>query len=345
MPLPPLSPTLQSTHALLSQLLPRLALRKPHIPFWHLATHRLPTLALYRRLLRFAPSPVLAQWVRYRWREERRGTSPQGTRERLREWERCARVFERAAMGGDTKLVERYERLVVARKNRVEGEWIQSLELKRMHDIVNRPRLTGSLVLPSPANKPFPRLKPQPPGLSGMIRWRIKARERRMGADALYRVWMGWVGDEVRAEKMLGLREGVWVGHEKEWLDPMRGHLKSIDRSFEADVARQLTPPDPATLERIKQARRDRISRLSYLRQRELRGEITVRSMRRMSQGPPGPVLQRMGEKARLRDRAVRGPGWGGWVGELKRARGTRERGRWSEERLARERRKRGLLP
>ncbi|KZO97071.1 hypothetical protein CALVIDRAFT_597797 [Calocera viscosa TUFC12733] len=342
MPLPALSPSLQTQHHLLSSLLRPLRRTRPHVPFWKLAAHRQPTLSLYRDLWRFAPSTLVRDWVRYKWDLGRHETSPGKTRALLDGAERVLRVFFRAWEGGEREreVLDRYERLIYAKGRRNEWRGIENRELQRLHALYNRPIVVGNVTYGTPHNKPFPMLKPQPRAISRIIAWRIRARDRRMGAQGLYMEWKGWVLDEIKAERMLGLREGTYVGHEKEWLNPIYEHVGRINRSFEADYERQHAPLTAKQVSIIRSARRERVRNLTYQRQRELRGEMTRRLRLQRLQGPPAPVLARWGERERMEDRMVRGAGWGGYAGEVKLRRGMTRPREWGRRRWGKERRR-----
>ncbi|KZT50865.1 hypothetical protein CALCODRAFT_164152 [Calocera cornea HHB12733] len=349
MPLPPLSPALQAQHSLLSHLLTSLRRTRPHVPFWKLPAHRVPTLHLYRHLLRASPSPIVTQWLGYKWRYGRNQTGPRKSRKLLEEAERMLGVFVRAREGGERegKMLEKYGGLIYARGKRNEWKTIELRELQRLQDLRNRPIVTGAVTLGSPHNKPFPMLKPQPQHISRMISWRQRARNRRMGAQQLYMEWKDWIRDEARAEWALGLQDekGVYAGHETEWYEPINEQLKNIERMFEADTERQQAPLTPRQIATIRAARRERVRNLTYQRQRELRGEVTRRLAKTLLQGPPAPLIAQWGERERMEDRIVRGSGWGGYAGEVKARKGMRLRDKWTDRRWARERRKLGLGP
>lgn len=104
--------------------------------------------------------------------------------------------------------------------------------------------------------------------------------------------------------------------------DPIDRFMRSIQASYELDDARARTPYSPALLNRVKEARREKIRNKTRERERERRGEILQSTVNRMNQGPPAHVLSKMTPAQRMRDRVLRGPGEAGFAGRMKREAG-----------------------
>jgi len=100
---------------------------------------------------------------------------------------------------------------------------------------------------------------------------------------------------------------------------PIDDLLTSIHASFVLDDKRFHTPPSPALVTLLRNARRERNANLTRAKARELRGEVTPRLLRRMQKMPPGRIMQRMTDTERSRDRAMRSASWAGYAGRVKR--------------------------
>lgn len=94
--------------------------------------------------------------------------------------------------------------------------------------------------------------------------------------------------------------------------------LDTINASFHLDRERATSVYTPEMLASIKRARTFKIENKTRERQRELRGEITNRVLKRMRQGPPAHVLQRMSAEERQIDRVMREVSLGGDSGRIK---------------------------
>jgi len=76
----------------------------------------------------------------------------------------------------------------------------------------------------------------------------------------------------------------------------------------------------------IKRARTFKIENKTRERQRELRGEITNRLVKRMNQGPPAHILTKMSDEERHLDWVIREVSLGGYSGKIKAGEKARRR-------------------
>lgn len=94
--------------------------------------------------------------------------------------------------------------------------------------------------------------------------------------------------------------------------------LQEINKSYALDQERATTIYSPEMIARIKAARTAKIANKTRERQRELRGEVTKRSIKRLQQRPPPHILQKMTEEEKFGDRVMREVSLGGYSGRIK---------------------------
>lgn len=102
--------------------------------------------------------------------------------------------------------------------------------------------------------------------------------------------------------------------------------LDSIQESFKLDQERANSVYSPEMIAMIKAARTVKIENKTRERQRELRGEVTKRSIRLKKKGPPAHILSRMTPEQRRLDKVAREVSWGGYSGRIKREMRMRQR-------------------
>jgi hypothetical protein len=68
----------------------------------------------------------------------------------------------------------------------------------------------------------------------------------------------------------------------------------------------------------VKAARTAKIANKTRERQRELRGEVTKRSIKRLRKRPPPHRLEKMTEEEKMEDKVMREVSWGGYSGSIK---------------------------
>ncbi|KAL0948238.1 hypothetical protein HGRIS_010838 [Hohenbuehelia grisea] len=257
---------------------------------------------------------------------------------------KCYKLLDvfRAAKAGDVhmqNILHRYDRLI---KARAENDHMKHLILKDIawrNKLRNRPIMTGSFLRASLANKPLPRLRPQPIAISMMIRKRRAARERRSERQKTVNEWLEDMKLERYFEETLstitgGEFHGVYAKSNREWLEPLYQLRSGIQETFDRDLARSETPIPPNLITAIKAARRERVANKTRERARERAGVTLPRTLRRQRKGPPAHVLCKMSPAQRRMDKVVRSISEVGYIGEMKRRLGfkLREPDKWRVE-------------
>lgn len=92
-----------------------------------------------------------------------------------------------------------------------------------------------------------------------------------------------------------------------------------ILETYKRDEARSRLAYPADMLEAIKQARRDKIQNKTRELDRERRGEVLRRTVRRRNKGPPAHVLATMSTEERRMDKIARSVSEVGYVGMVKR--------------------------
>ncbi|KAG8796581.1 hypothetical protein FRC17_007976, partial [Serendipita sp. 399] len=256
---------------------------RPRVPFFKLVAHRLPTRwGLYRDLLRCLPQVrETKQESRWRWKDFRD-----------EEWD--SRAHGKALLdhlqsptpSPQALKVARYERLIRARREKVEMQRVYDKELEWIEKMKKRPILTGGYLRPSLYNRPLPRMKNQPIHITMMIKKRIKARAKRIERQGTL---IGWLED-VKTERLFESNLQKEIAGEtgnldsrqpefeaREYETAIRDSLKSITQSFELDRQRAASKFTPEMITLIKNARKAKIANKTRERERELRGEVTNR--------------------------------------------------------------------
>ncbi|KZP21455.1 hypothetical protein FIBSPDRAFT_860637 [Athelia psychrophila] len=334
-PLP--TPESLAHRARISRLVSPLRRVRPRVPFYDLAAHRVPTLwTLYRGLMREAPGANIRFRVRMLFRQNEHLTSPVAARAELLKGHKWLDIFQKAR-GGDTKLqhiVARYERILQAKREKERWKDRFREQLKWQQKLRNRPIMTGAYLRPSAFNRALPRLKPQPIHISGMIHRRRKARERRMEHGRESQEWQRDLKREAEFETALSVKaqregtamESVYAPHHDQWMEPIKAKYETILQTYRLDEARLHSPYPPALLAQIKQARRERWANKTRELERERRGEVVARTMRRRRQAPPADVLARMSGEERRMDKVARSVSEVGYVAQVKRRLGHKIR-------------------
>jgi hypothetical protein len=126
-------------------------------------------------------------------------------------------------------------------------------------------------------------------------------------------------------------------------VDILKEENDVLNAQFSADARRANTPFPPALLKQIVGARRAKIRNKTVELQRERRGVMTTRALRRKRKSMPAHILATSSEKARRYDRIVRSVSEVGYVGMVKERVGHgSQKGKWRlyEEGLKRNRRR-----
>lgn len=101
-------------------------------------------------------------------------------------------------------------------------------------------------------------------------------------------------------------------------VEPSGLMLEDLDQKFDADKARLLSSFSPDMLAMIKRARREKILYRTRQLERERRGEVLPRTVRRRNKHPPAHVLAKMTEERKRLDKIARHPSEVGFVAMAK---------------------------
>ncbi|KAF7331690.1 hypothetical protein MKEN_00048800 [Mycena kentingensis (nom. inval.)] len=329
--------------ATLAQLVSPLRRLRPRIPFFRLPAHRLPTLSLYRSLLRSAPDDNIRWRVKSLFRKHRHVTKTERVQRELLKGYKVHGFLRngtlssslaqwldafKAAQAGDEKqraILARYSSLIAKRCEKADWEESIQRELEWQKHLKSRPILTGALMKPTLYLPPLPRMKPQPPSISAIYRARMRARIRRTEAREQLKEDLNDLSIEAAFEQgLLDMGERFDPVHATQdafdgWRQPINTALKTITNYQQREFDRAAMPVSPELENTLKAARREKIANKMRERERERRGEILPRTLRRMRQGPPAHLLVHMDQQARHNDRVVRGISEVGYVGLVKR--------------------------
>ncbi|KAI0667748.1 hypothetical protein C8Q78DRAFT_320913 [Trametes maxima] len=314
-------------------------LRPTHFraPLTRLNAHRIPTLwTLYRGILRDSPTDTIRSHMREFFRA-RVNIREQGavTRE-LRKAHSRWHVFRKAKAGDEhfQTVCMRYSRMIEGTILQAKTDRVYEEELAWYERMRTRPIMTGGYQKPTYYHGPLPRLKPQPIHITGMITWRRRARRRRLALHEILQEHGMLLEAERKFEDSLAAKirtkresfELTYTDDYNDWRSPITQGIRGIAKLLDRDKKRLNTPYPPELLEQIKAARREKIANKTRERERERRGEMTRRLLRRMRQSPPAHRLVQMSPRRRRMDAIARGASEVGYVGKVKRALGFKLR-------------------
>ncbi|KAK7471031.1 hypothetical protein VKT23_002446 [Stygiomarasmius scandens] len=324
----PFSPSSRSLEfrANLAKLISPLKRVRPTVPFWKLSAHRVPTLwGLYRGLLKSAPTDNIKYRVQTVFRYNRRLTGPNQTKKELRKGYKWLNFFQ-AAQSGDSKkqaILSRYDKFIEMKIEKEHWKQLVLNEVEWQNHLRNRPILTGGLLHPTPHNPPLPRLKPQPPAISGMILKRMKARERRFMRSQELGEMKNLIKEESFFERQAP-NLNVYSGEAyPEWVLPISQTRMEIFNVTAGVLERMMRPFPEALLDQVREARRNKIVNKTKELQRERRGEVITRTLKRRRKGLPAHVWDKLSDKERRAQLIIqRSASEVGYVGMLKKERG-----------------------
>ncbi|KAJ7204683.1 hypothetical protein GGX14DRAFT_645874 [Mycena pura] len=319
----------------LARLVSPLRRVRPRVPFFELAIHRVPTLSLYRRLLRYAPDDNIRGRVQDLFRKHQHATGTEKTRRELLKGYKWLDAFETAHEGDEKQraILRRYSRLIAAKLEKEHWKRLARAEVTWQERLRSRPILTGSIIKPTFYNPPLPRMKPQPPEISKIIRRRMRTRTRRYEHLDELREHMDDLRREAHFEENLIRLVGadnfqcVFSGElGSEWQRPLKQAQLMLYTLLNRDNERAQMPVSPALQEMVRAARREKVRNKTRERMRERRGEILRCTVARKRKGPPAHVLVHMSPEDRHVDKVVRAVGEVGYVGMVKRRMGMKLR-------------------
>ncbi|KAG5636405.1 hypothetical protein H0H81_008179 [Sphagnurus paluster] len=318
---------------------------RPRVPFYQLAAHRIPTLwSLYRGLLKEAPTDDIKWRMKSLFRKNHHLTSPEATKGSLMKGYKFLDAFKLANAGDEKQraILSRYSHMIATRSDKQYMAYLMRSELAWQRKLANRPIMTGGLLRPSFANRPLPRLKPQPWAITSMIFKRRRARERRMVKLAGMQEDINDLRLEAELEEaaarhagLQGKVEPVFAGYMNDWgapiytlsedihkpcysVKPLKKLEQDIRQTFKRDHQRAKEPYSKEMLDAIKAAKREKVTNKTRERERERRGEVLRRTILRMRKGPPAHVLAKMSPEQRQMDRTSRSVSEVGYVAQVK---------------------------
>ncbi|KAF5369849.1 hypothetical protein D9758_001396 [Tetrapyrgos nigripes] len=284
----------------LAKLISPLKRVKPSVPFWQLGAHRVPTLwGLYRGLLRAAPSDNIRHRIQVAFRKNRHLTGIEKTKKELVKGHKWLKTFQHANSGDVKKqaLLTRYDRFI---EMKIEKEdWKQTIreEFEWLNRLRNRSILTGSFIHPTAYNPPLPRLKPQPPAISGMIVTRMESQNRRHERIEALEEMKNLIREESFFEQQnRHFRQYSGTSYH-EWIGPLESARKEIVQTNRGVMKRMLKPFPQALLDQVREARRNKTANKTKERERERRGEVLKRTLERRRKGLPAPIWDKLPER------------------------------------------------
>ncbi|KAJ7634695.1 hypothetical protein FB45DRAFT_909585 [Roridomyces roridus] len=322
------SPSSLTFRAGLAQSVSSLRHVRPRVPFFELAVHRAPTLALYRNLLRYSPDDNIRTRVEYLFRKNQHLTGTENTRRQL--------LKGYKARDGDEKqraILQRYSRLIAAKVKKEELNRMARAEAAWQARLRSRPILTGAIVKPTFYMRAFPRMKPQPLAISRIIAARMRVRNRRYARMEQMAEDVKYLREEAAFEEegiqLVGEQhlERVFSGAAAHaWGKPLHDARQHLNALMSRSFARRYEPIPPELMETARAAREEKIANKTRERMRERRGEILPSTLRRARKGPPAHILVRMTPVEKHVDKVVRGVGEVGYAGMIKRRMGVKLR-------------------
>ncbi|OBZ68991.1 hypothetical protein A0H81_11151 [Grifola frondosa] len=240
----------------------------------------------------------------------------------LRKAQRWRDIFVRAKEGDEhlQTVLQRYDKMIEAKRDKEKFKMMLIEAIEWREKMKRRAILTGAYHRPTLYNRPLPRMKPQPVHVTATIR-RLERMAGRptAGADVREKPHTQSRQDGVQVDP-------VFSDAPKEWEEFINKQMYDIRQTFERDAARATTPYSPEMLEMIKAARREKIANKTRERERERRGQVFRKTLKRQRQGPPAHVLAIMTERQKHMDKVSRGVSEVGYVGQVKRALGFKLR-------------------
>ncbi|KAG6865178.1 hypothetical protein C0991_004621 [Blastosporella zonata] len=286
-------------------------------------------------LLREAPSHEIKWRVRMLFRQNQHLTGTDSTKRNLEKGYKYLNAFKKANAGDKHQqaIMQRYSRALDAKSKMEYWNSLARKELAWQAKLANRPIMTGGFLRPTFANRPLPRLKPQPWHITSMIFKRRAAREKRMIALADIQERIQDLNFEAKLEagaaelaRKVGAVEPVFASHLSEWLEPFKVQQDMIKKTLDRDQRRRDEPYSKEMLDAIMAARREKVANKTRELQRERGGEILRRTILRQRKGPPAHVLAMLTPEQRKMDKVVRNVSEVGYVAKIKRKLGFKLR-------------------
>ncbi|KAF9045790.1 hypothetical protein BDZ89DRAFT_137027 [Hymenopellis radicata] len=267
--------------------------RRPRVPFWQVPAHRVPTLRLYRALLRHSTTENIRGRISHFFRENQYLTSTSEVKQVLRTAYKLLDSFRLSLSDPKTKkILARYDRILEAQNNKT--RWLKQEQdaLDWIHRLRNRPILTGAFMHSSIALPPLPRMKPQPPAISGMMRYRLRKYEEKTQKRERISSLVADLKHEADFEsRLIAPKQQFFQPFMSQWAAPLHAEYKFHQAWLTAAINRGKSTFSQPLFNQIIQARRDKIANKTKERNRERAGEILKGTAKRSATGPPAHVL------------------------------------------------------
>ncbi|EJD45701.1 hypothetical protein AURDEDRAFT_165152 [Auricularia subglabra TFB-10046 SS5] len=309
---------------------------RPRAPFYELPVHTVPTKwGLYRGLLRLSPTHNISWQIKTLFRRDRILTSATLATGALKRFHHLLDTLRLASDGHthSVAVIERYDRLIAFKRKKLHWKQIEDKELKWIERMRTRPIMTGGHIPPTFYNPPLPRLKPQPEHITGMIvsrkrawdRWQTKLEFLNSTRNDLLRE--AQFEDELAKLHPNLLRQRAFTQSlVQDWNEIANEQANTIHGQLAAGYDRAKMKFSPEMLAMIREARAEKIRNKTRERERERRGEILTRTIRRANKRPPTRIMRELTPEQLFEDAVSRSPSEGGFVGAIKRKLGQRLR-------------------
>ncbi|KAF8325356.1 hypothetical protein F5887DRAFT_926193, partial [Amanita rubescens] len=278
------------------------------------AVHRIPTLSLYRGLLRNAATDNIRFRVRMMFRVNRRLTGTERTIKFLNLGYKWLDIFQRAKQGDEhyQSVLKRYSSLIAVKREEAYWMYLGHKEMAWNLKLRSRPIFT-SIFHATTFNPHYPRLKPQPVAMSMIIKKRKAVAIKRFMRYTSLTEMKNYVQNEAACERKLMRKEKKgWKEVEPvfsnvdEWMEPITTSLKELEAAGKRGYERVVKPVPDWLKQAVRKARTERIANKTRELERERRGEILPRTIKRRRKGPPAHILAKMTAEEKEMDRVVR---------------------------------------
>ncbi|KAF8691590.1 hypothetical protein AX14_002767 [Amanita brunnescens Koide BX004] len=337
----PASPTFRADLAKLISPLKRI---RPRVPFWQLAAHRIPTLSLYRGLLRNASTEDIRFRVRMLFRKNTHLTGTERTIKFLNMGYKWLDIFQKAKQGDEhyQAVLKRYSSLIAVKCEKAYWMYLGHKEMAWRFKLRSRPILTSvfTSTRTNRVNPHYPRLKPQPVAMSMIIKKRrlaaTKRHSRFLKLSAMYdhlksegefeKLGEESLSRSINKDRKKEISKRPMFADMDEWMEPITNSLEDIQAARERAIERSSRPIPEWLIHAVKKARTNRIANKTRELERERQGEVLPRTIKRRRKGPPAHVLAKMTPEEKKMDKVVRSVSEVGYVAMMKRKFGIKMR-------------------
>lgn len=198
-------------------------------------------------------------------------------------------------------------------------------DMEWRYRLKNRPILTGTYLRASLYNRVMPRMRNQPEAIGRMMRKRKVARTRRREKMMVAQEALQDLSLEQQFERLLGRQVSTPCYEDTySWREPIINWMRLMQASFDLENQRRFLRPTKQMVAAVLEARREKVRNKTKERERAERGYYNTRTLKRMRQGPPAHVLDRLTPAEIHKDSVVRSPSQVGYVAQVKRSKGMK---------------------